>query len=130
MVQLMDETKNYLKLLMIHHQRQESLKDLSKLLKYGNKLNYQLSLLTGDDDYLKVGEKIKTLENDIYKEYSDIENNHLNRKDTKKNLNSISENIDKKISNLELEFEKESSTLLFERKDKKVIKFKNQSDVI
>jgi hypothetical protein len=130
MVQLMSETKNYLKLLMIHHQRQESLKDLSKLLKYGNKLNYQLSLLTGDDDYLKVGEKIKTLENDIYKEYSDIENNHLNRKDTKKNLNSISENIDKKISNLELEFEKESSTLLFERKDKKVIKFKNQSDVI
>ncbi len=130
MVQLMDETKNYLKLLMIHHQRQESLKDLSKLLKYGNKLNYQLSLLTGDDDYLKVGEKIKTLENDIYKEYSNIENNHLNRKDTKKNLNSISENIDKKISNLELEFEKESSTLLFERKDKKVIKFKNQSDVI
>ncbi len=130
MVQLMSETKNYLKLLMIHHQRQESLKDLSKLLKYGNKLNYQLSLLTGDDDYLKVGEKIKTLENDIYKEYSNIENNHLNRKDTKKNLNSISENIDKKISNLELEFEKESSTLLFERKDKKVIKFKNQSDVI
>lgn len=126
----MSETKNYLKLLMIHHQRQESLKDLSKLLKYGNKLNYQLSLLTGDDDYLKVGEKIKTLENDIYKEYSNIENNHLNRKDTKKNLNSISENIDKKISNLELEFEKESSTLLFERKDKKVIKFKNQSDVI
>ena len=133
MVQLMSETKNYNIQKMVHHQRQRSLKNLSKLSEYSNdKLDYKLPLLTSNNDYyLGVDKNIEKLECYIYQKYGIIENSDLSITDAEQILNNISLDIDKKISDLESEFKNKFDTIKFERRDKKPnLKFKNKSNVI